>query len=64
MSIIDCHKCIACRTEWVNEKTAKDRMNWPTVMLVKYPHAENWHRVRFSNEVHFAYATKDKLRII
>lgn len=29
-----------------------------------YPRPGNWHRVRFSDEVHFGYGTQDKLRII
>lgn len=33
-------------------------------MLDKYPHPEDWHRVHFSDEVHFGYGTQDKLRII
>ena len=45
----------------MNEKTAKDRMNWATVMLERYPQPEDWHRV---DEVHFGYGTQDKLRII
>ena len=45
MGTMDYHKCIAYRRGWVNEKTAKDPMNWATVMLDKYPHPEDWHRV-------------------
>ncbi len=33
-------------------------------MLDKYPQPEDWHRVRFSDEVYFGYGTQDKLRII
>lgn len=61
---MDYHKCIACRKGWVNEKTAKDRLNWATTMLQKYPRPEDWHKVHFSDEVHFDYDTQDKLRII
>ena len=64
MGTMSYHKCIAFRRGWVNEKTANDRMNWATVMLERYPHPEDWHRVRFSDEVHFGYGTQDKLRII
>ena len=46
-----------------NEKTAKDRMNWATVMLEKYPYPEDWHRVRFSDQVLVGYGTQDKLGI-
>lgn len=64
MGTMDYHKCIACRRGWVNGKTAKDRMNWATVMLDKYPHPEDWHRICFSNELLFGYAAPDKLNII
>lgn len=33
-------------------------------MLDKYPCPEDWHRVRFSDEVHFGYGAQDKLNII
>lgn len=48
----------------MNEKTAKDCLNWATVMLDEYPHPEDWLRVRFSDEVYFGYGPQDKLRII
>ena len=64
MGTMDYHKCIACTRGWVNEKTARDRMNWATVMPEKCPQPENWHRVRFSGEVHFGYGTQGKHRII
>ncbi len=41
MGAMNYHKCIACRRGWVNDKTAKDRMNWATVMLERYPHPED-----------------------
>lgn len=39
-------------------------MNWATVMLERYPHPEDQHRVRFSDKVYFGYGIQDKLRII
>ena len=33
-------------------------------MIQKYPRLEDWHRIRFSNEVHFGYDIQNKLRII
>ena len=48
----------------MNEKAAKDHLNWAKVMLDKYLHPKDWHRVRFNDKVHFGYGTKDKLRII
>lgn len=59
MGTMDYHECIAFRRGWMNEKTAKDRMNRATVMLDKYLHPENWHRVRFIDELQFGYGAKD-----
>ncbi len=64
MGTMDYHKCIALRREWMNEKTAKDRMNWATVMLDKYVHPEDGHLVRLSDKVQFGYGAKDKLNMI
>lgn len=58
------HKCIACRMGWVNKKTRKDRLEYATVMLQRYPNPQDWYRVRYSEEVHFGYGPQDKLHII
>jgi transposase len=57
-------KCIACQRGWVNAKTAVRRLEWAKFMLNRYPSAEDWKRVRFSDEVHFGYGPQGKLRII
>ena len=64
MGTMDYHKCIACRKGWVNEKTRKLRMKWSDAMLSRYPNAEDWKQVRFSDEVHFGWGPQGKLRII
>lgn len=64
MGTMDYHMCIACRRGWVNQKTAKNRMNWASVMLERYPEPKDWYRVRFSDEVHFGYGSQDKLNNI
>lgn len=64
MGTMNYHKCVACRKEWVNEKTARRRVEWATVMLQKYPHKSDWYRVRFSDEVHFGWGPQGKLFII
>ena len=61
---MDYYKYIACRRGWVNEKTAKNYLNWATVILDKYPHLEDCHRVCFSDKVYFGYKTQDKLGTI
>ena len=57
-------KYIACKKGWVNERTARNRKVWAEVMKERYRRPENWHRVRFSDEVHFGYGLQSKLRII
>jgi hypothetical protein len=64
MGTMDYHKCIACQRGWVNPKTAKNRVNFSTVMLERYPLPVDWYRVRFSNECHYGWGDQQKLRII
>ena len=61
---MDYHKFIAYKKRQVNEKTRKDCLNWATVILDKYSHLEDWHKMYFSDKIHFVYENKDKLRII
>ncbi len=58
------YKFIPLNRKYTNEETARDCMNLATVMLEKYPHLKIYQRVCFSDEVHFSYTIKDKLRII
>jgi hypothetical protein len=37
---------------------------WSQFMLNKYPQPDDWHRVRFSDEVHFGWGPQGKIRII
>lgn len=64
MGTMNYHKYIACRKGWVNKKTAKDDIDWATVMFKRYSRPEDWHKVHFSDKVYFGYVTQDKLRII
>ena len=64
MGTMNYHKCVSCRKGWVNKKTAKSRMNWAEILLHKYPESEDWHHVRFNDEVHFGWGSQGKLRII
>lgn len=57
MGTIDYHKYIAYRQGWINEKIAKNCLNWVTTILQKYPHLEDWHRICLSDKVHFGYNT-------
>ena len=64
MGTMDYHKCLSCRRGWVNNKTAAHRVEWAQVMLNRYPESEDWHKVRFSDEVHYGWGPQGKLRII
>jgi transposase len=57
-------KCIACKKGWVNRRTAEKRVEHARRMLENYSTPENWHSVRFSDEVHFGWGPQGKLRII
>ncbi|KAH7394815.1 hypothetical protein BKA66DRAFT_567205 [Pyrenochaeta sp. MPI-SDFR-AT-0127] len=56
-------KCIACQKRWVNDSTACARKSWASAMLQRYPDAEDWHRVRFSDEVHWAIGPQGSIYI-
>ena len=43
MGAMEYHKCIACRRGWVNEKTRKNRLEYATVMLQRYPSPQDWY---------------------
>ena len=64
MGSMDYHKCIACSKGWISEKLAKKRKEWARIMLEKYPKPEDWHRVRFSDEVHWSIGAEEKIQII
>ena len=72
------HRCIAgSRSKWllycnystnlytgfITEHHAQRRLEYDRVMLQKYPNPEDWHRVRFSDEVHFRYDPEARLRV-
>jgi hypothetical protein len=46
-----------CKKSWVNTSTAKHRKDWFKVMLDQYPDSDDWKDIRFSDEIHFGYAT-------
>ncbi|KAF2184633.1 hypothetical protein K469DRAFT_708823 [Zopfia rhizophila CBS 207.26] len=58
------HKCIACQKAWVNKSTAKDRVEWAKAALQVRPEPEDWHIVRFSDEVHWAIGPQGRIYII
>ncbi|KAF1978853.1 hypothetical protein BU23DRAFT_586691 [Bimuria novae-zelandiae CBS 107.79] len=64
MGTLNYHKCIACRKGWVNKATAANRKQYAELMLSRYPHQQDWHHVRFSDEVHIGLGPQGKLRII
>ena len=61
---LDYGKHLACMKGWLLDRAKAHRQEWATVMYRKYPKPEDWHRVRFSDEVHFGYGLEGQLRII
>jgi hypothetical protein len=57
-------KCIACQKSWCKPSTAKARKAWAESYLSRYPNPEDWYRVRFSNEVHWAVGPQGSIYII
>lgn len=55
MKIMNYHKCIACKKNWINESTIKRRVKWATVMKKKYFEKSNWYKMRFNDEMHYVY---------
>ena len=60
----DWRHCIACRKSYVSPCHAKRRNKWAKDMLAKYPRPIDWRRVRFSDEVHFAFGPQGRLYIL
>lgn len=64
MGTMGYRKCIACTKSWTAPATAERRIAYAREMLQKYPTPEHWKHVRFSDEVHFGWGPRGKLRII
>lgn len=57
-------RCIACKRGWVNEYTAKQRVEYAKAMLQRYPNPEDWKHVRFSDESHFVHASQGRVDVV
>ncbi|KAF1809798.1 hypothetical protein P152DRAFT_461184 [Eremomyces bilateralis CBS 781.70] len=64
MASMDYHKSIACRKAWVSRKLASKRVAYAKMMLERYPTADHWKHVRFSDEVHIGLGPRGKNLII
>ena len=60
----DYRKYLPCIKQFLLDDAKKHRQKWATAMYKKYLRTEDWHRVRFSDEVHFCYKPKGQLQII
>jgi hypothetical protein len=56
MGTLNYRHCKSCKKGWVDERTAKNRVDFSKIMLDRYPDEDDWKQVRFSDEVHFGYA--------
>ena len=57
-------KCIACTKGWVSQRCAKIRVKHAETLLALKPEPQDWHDVRFSDEVHCRVGPQGKLRIV
>jgi hypothetical protein len=64
MRTMNYHNCVSCKKGWINAKTAVKRVDWSEFMLRRYSEPEDWHRVQFSDEIHFGLGSQGKIRII
>jgi len=64
MREISFRRCLACQKSYVPPNLAARRLEYATTMLQRYPRPEDWHHVRFSDEVHFGFGPEGKTYII
>lgn len=64
MEDLDYHKCIACDKAFISQHYRTERKTYSRNSLAERPQPEDWHPVRFSDEVHFGLGPQKKLRII
>lgn len=61
---MDYYQCVACQRGWQSPASAKNRVEYATMMLLKYREPEDWDRIRFSGEVEFGYSPQHQLRMM
>ena len=49
---------------FISEHHKRRRLEWARLMLERYPEPSDWHRVRFSDEVHFGYGPEMVPRVL
>ena len=64
MGTLNYRKCIACEKGFVSPSSAKRRVRDAQLALQYRPRPEDWHDVRWSDEVHFSICSQGKIRII
>lgn len=64
MGTLDYRKCIACEKGWVSPACAKRRIHDAQIALQYRPRPEDWHDIRWSDEVHFSICSEGRIRII
>ena len=55
---------IAAEKPQIDERLAKLRVEWATHMLQRYPEPEDWHHVRWTDEVYFGWGPQGKIHVI
>lgn len=55
--------CVACQKSWISSKLEDVREEYCRCMLEKYSRSEDWHYVRFTDEVHFGYGPQGRVYV-
>ncbi|KAJ6789161.1 hypothetical protein PWT90_03285 [Aphanocladium album] len=64
MGTLAYRRCLRCEETWVNPRQRAARVEYAKVRLGQLPEAEDWKRVRFSGELHFAFGLNGKVRLL
>ncbi|EGX90410.1 HMG box protein [Cordyceps militaris CM01] len=57
-------RCLRCEGTWVNARHRAARVEYARTRRKALPDAEDWKRVRFSGELHFAFGVDGRVRLL
>lgn len=64
MAIIDYHKCLAFKRNWLSPKSTTNRIEYALIILERHPEPKDWDCICFSDKVYFGWDTQHQLQII
>ncbi|KAK4237894.1 hypothetical protein C8A03DRAFT_15612 [Achaetomium macrosporum] len=57
-------RCVACENEYRSSRSKAARVEHARAMLERYPQPNDWYRVRFSGECHFAWGPEGRVSVL